>query len=161
MGDILAAAIGVAGNVIGTAFGQPALGAALGNLAAMGVRAGASAISRDSKKNKPRTMHAGGWVGDEIDIPRHHSGAWIGGDERLSILQTGERVLARNEVHHMGGPGAVDNMARGGSGPTFNVTAIDAKSFADTMTGAGGDGLKQALRRGHGSLPGVLQRSPR
>lgn len=155
--EILAAAVGVAGTVIGTAFGQPAVGAAIGNLAAMGIRAGGSAISKGNKSNKPRTFHDGGWV----DAPRHHDGAWIGPDEQRAVLQTGERVLSRAEIHHAGGPAAVDNMARGGPGVTLNVHAIDAKSFADTMSGSGGDGLKQALRRGHGALPALFGRGPR
>lgn len=162
IGDILAAAVGIAGTVIGTAFGAPAVGAAIGNLAAMGVRAGAGALSTNNRKLKAgssayQTMHDGGWV----DAPRHHSGSWIGDDERRAILQTGERVLSRAEVHHAGGPAAVDNMARGGGGLTLNVHAIDAKSMADTFSGSGGDGLKQALRRGHGALPALLGRSPR
>jgi hypothetical protein len=116
------------------------------------VRAGASAISKGNKSKTRATYHDGGWV----EAPRHHDGAWIGPDEQRAILQTGERVLSRSEVHHMGGRGSVDNMARGGGGVTLNVQAIDAKSFADTMSGAGGDGFKQALRRGHGALPALL-----
>jgi hypothetical protein len=158
IGDILAAAVGVAGTVIGTAFGAPAVGAAIGNLAAMGVRAGASAISKGGKKQASRTYHDGGWV----DAPRYHDGTWIGPDEQRAVLQHGERVLSRREVHHMGGPGVVDNMARGGgSRVTLNVQAIDAKSVADTFSGSGADGLKQAMRRGHGALPALLGRSPR
>lgn len=155
VGDILAAAVGIAGTVIGSAFGMPAVGGALGNLAAMGVRAGASAISKSGKK-KATTYHDGGWVG----APRYHDGTWVGFDEQRAILQNGERVLSRQEVHHIGGPQAVDNMARGGSRVTLNVTAIDTKSFADSMSGNGGDGLKQAIKRGHGALPALFG-SPR
>lgn len=158
IGDILAAAVGVAGTVIGSAFGAPAVGAAIGNLAAMGVRAGASAISKGNKSKTRATYHDGGWV----EAPRHHDGAWIGPDEQRAILQTGERVLSRQEVHHMGGAGAVDNMARGRAAQvTLNVQAIDTKSFADTMVGSGGDGLKQALKRGQGPLPALFGRGPR
>ena len=158
IGDILAAAVGVAGGVIGTAFGAPAVGAALGNLAAMGIRAGSSAISKSNKagKTKRSSYHTGGWV-----EPRYHDGAWSGDDEQRAILQTGERVLSRTEVHHMGGPAAVDAQARGRGGLTLNVTAIDAKSVADSFSGNAADGLKQALRRGHGALPALLGRSPR
>lgn len=158
IGDILAAAVGVAGTVIGTAFGAPAVGAAIGNLAAMGIRAGSSAISRGAKSNKPRTYHDGGWVGDE---PRHHSGAWIGADEQRAILQTGERVLSRREVGAMGGSASVDSSARGSGGRPIYIQAIDSKSMADTFSDRGGDGLKQALRRGHGALPAIFGRGPR
>jgi len=154
--EILAAAVGVAGTVIGTAFGQPAVGAAIGNLAAMGIRAGGSAISKGNRSNGPRTYHDGGWVA----APRHHSGAWINPDEQRAILQTGERVLSRAEVHHMGGPSGVDSAAKGAGRPIY-IQAIDSKSMADTFSDRGGDGLKQALRRGHGALPGLLGRDPR
>lgn len=154
VGDILAAAVGVAGGIIGTAFGAPAVGAAIGNLAAMGIRAGASGISRANKKN---TYHDGGWVG----APRYHDGSWIAPDEQRAVLQSGERVLSRQEVRNAGGPGAVDGMAKGGRSVTLNITAIDAKSMADTFAGEGGNGLKQALRRGQGALPALLGRGPR
>lgn len=160
VGDILASVIAVAGTVIGTAYGQPALGAAVGNLAAMGVRAGASYISASGKKErKPaRKYHSGGWVEGDIDVPRYHSGAWIGSDERAAILQTGERVLARNEVHHMGGPGAVDNMAKGRGGPTITnyIQAIDSKNAAESFMADLGQGMKRALRTGHGDVPRLL-----
>lgn len=152
IGDILAAAVGVAGGVIGTAFGAPAVGAALGNLAAMGIRAGSSAISKSNKKASSRSKyHDGGWV-----EPRYHDGAWIGADEQRAILQTGERVLSRNEVRNMGGPAGVDSAVRRGGGLTLNVSAIDAKSMADTFAGSGADGLKQALKRGQGALPALF-----
>lgn len=159
VGDIMAAAVGVAGGIIGTALGAPAVGAAIGNLAAMGVRAGASAISRGGKTGRARasTYHDGGWV----DAPRHHDGSWIAPDEQRAILQSGERVLSRREVRNAGGPGAVDGMAKGGRAVTLNITAIDAKSIADTFAGSGGVGLKQALRRGQGALPGLFGKGPR
>ncbi|MFA6168657.1 MAG: hypothetical protein WC700_18690 [Gemmatimonadaceae bacterium] len=161
VGEIIASAVAIAGTVIGSAYGQPALGAALGNLAAMGVRAGAGAISANNHK-KPKTMHSGGWVGEDIDIPRYHSGAWIGSDERAAILQTGERVLARNEVHHMGGPGAVDNLAKGRGGPAITnyIQAIDSKNAAESFMADLGQGMKRALRTGHGDVPRLLG-SPR
>ena len=159
VGDILATVVGVAGSVIGTALGNPAVGAAVGNLAATGIRFGASEMSKGAKYNGARKAHSGGWVGE---LPAYHDGGWVNPNEQLAVLRRDERVLTPEEVHHMGGRGAVDNMARGSrGGAVFNVTAIDAKSFADTMTGSGGDGLKEALARGHGSLPSVLMRSPR
>ena len=164
VGDILASVISIAGTVIGTAYGQPALGAAVGNLAAMGVRAGASAISADAKKNKmTKKYHSGGWVGDEAELPRYHSGAWIGDDERHAILQTDERVLSRQETRAMGGRTAVDSMARGGGGSGMSVTviAMDAKNAAEGFMGEIGRGLKNALRSGHGDVPRLLGMSPR
>lgn len=156
VGDILASVIAVAGTVIGSAYGQPALGAAVGNLAAMGVRAGAGAISAGNKKGKAKTYHSGGWV----DAPRFHDGTWIAPDEQRAILQTGERVLSRTEVHHMGGSGAVDNMAkgRGGGGPTIvnHIQAIDSKNAAESFMADLGQGMKRALRTGHGDVPRLL-----
>jgi hypothetical protein len=159
VGDIMAAAVGVAGGIIGTALGAPAVGAAIGNLAAMGVRAGASAISR-SGKNKARasTYHDGGWVG----APRYHDGTWIAPDEQKAILQRDERVLSRREVANAGGPAAVDRMARGGgAGVTVNIQAIDSQSAADSFRTKLGDGLRQALRSGQGAMPALLGVGPR
>ena len=156
--EILAAAVGVAGTVIGTAFGQPAVGAAIGNLAAMGIRAGGSAISKGNKSNGPRTMHEGGEV---AHWPRFHSGGGLGSDEVPIIGQVGEHMLSRRDVSNMGGHAGVEAAKRGGGGVTLNVQAIDAKSLADTFSGTGGDGLKQALRRGHGALPELFGKGPR
>jgi len=161
VGDILASVISVAATVIGTAYGQPALGAAVGNLAAMGVRAGAGAISANNKKKKMGTYHEGGWVGDEVELPRHHSGAWIAPDEQQAILQHGERVLSRSEVARMGGPKGVDSAAKGGMGISVSVMAIDAKNAAEGFVGNLGLGLKRALRTGQGDVPRLLGVSPR
>lgn len=162
VGDILASVISVAATIIGTAYGQPALGAAVGNLAAMGVRAGAGAISAGNKKQKMGTYHEGGWVGDEVELPRHHSGAWIAPDEQQAILQHGERVLSRREVASMGGPRGVDAAAKGGGmGISVSVMAIDAKNAAEGFVGNLGLGLKRALRTGQGDVPRLLGVSPR
>jgi hypothetical protein len=151
IGDVLAAAFAIAATAIGTAYGQTALGSAVGNLGAMGIRAGASGISKANKKTK--TYHEGGWVGDEAELPRYHSGAWIGGDEQRAILQTGERVLSRKEVGAMGGSSGVDAAASGG-GPRFNFTiqAMDGLSIRQFFEGDGGRGFYNALRTGRGSL---------
>ena len=155
IGDILAAAVGIAGTVIGTAFGAPAVGAALGNLAAMGVRAGSSAISKGNKP-KPRTYHEGG----EIDHwPRFHSGGGLGSDEVPIIAQPGEHMLSRRDVANMGGHSGVQAAKSGGRAVV--IQAIDAKSMADTFSDRGGEGLKQALRRGHGALPALFGKGPR
>lgn len=153
VGDLLAAVVATAAGVIGTAFGVPALGAAVGNLASMGIRAGAGAISA---ANKPRKYHSGGWVGDEAGLPRYHSGTWVGPDEQRAILQHGERVLSRGEVSAMGGPGAVDSAARGRGAVTVNISAIDSKSAAESFMSDLGAGMRRALRSGRGDVPALL-----
>lgn len=157
VGDILASVVSIAGSVIGTAYGQPALGAAIGNLAGMGLRAGASAISAG---RKPKKYHSGGWVGDEIShLPRYHSGAWIGGDEQLAILQKDERVASKQEVRNAGGPAALDATLSGKAARpavVVNVHALDSKSAADSFISDVGDGLRDALRSGQGALPALL-----
>ena len=154
VGEILAAMVATAGAVIGSAYGMPALGAAIGNLAGMGIRAGASGIS---KKGKSKKYHDGGWV-EPIDIPRHHSGAWIGAEEQMAVLQTGERVLSRAEVTGAGGPAAVDAMASGGNrgGLTVNVSALDAKSAFEAFSAGVGAGLKRSVQIGRGDMPAFL-----
>lgn len=159
VGDILAATFTIAATAIGTAYGQPALGAAIGNLGAMGIRAGSSALSANEKKAKANPQyHDGGWVG----APRHHSGSWIGSDEERAILQTGERVLSRREVGAMGGAGMVDKMAKGGSSRiVINVSALDAKSAAESLEGQVGKGLRRAIQSGRGDLPALFGMGPR
>lgn len=155
IGDVLSSVFAVAASAIGTAYGMPALGAAIGNLGATGIRAGFGALSSSGKRarNTP-TYHEGGW-------PRAHTGAWMGSDlgpsEVPVITETGERILSRGEVGNMGGPNAVDSMARGGSNrPAIYISALDAKSFADSMEGNGGRGMQNALRSGRGALPSLL-----
>ena len=155
VGDILASVISVAGTVIGTAYGQPALGAAVGNLAAMGVRAGAASISKDAKSRKPKTYHDGGWVGAD-GMPRYHDGTWVGGDEQAAILQHGERVLSRREVGAMGGKRGVDAAASGRGAVNVSIMAIDAKNAAESFMSDLGRGMRQALRSGRGDLPTLM-----
>lgn len=159
VGDILASVISVAATVIGTAYGQPALGAAVGNLASMGVRAGAAAISKGNKKK----YHTGGWIGDEAELPRYHSGGYLAPDEVPMIGQKGEYMLSRRNVADMGGPAGVERAIKGGGGPTISlsVMAIDAKNAAEGFVGELGAGLKRALRTGQGDVPALLGVSPR
>lgn len=164
VGDILAATISIAATVIGSAYGQPELGAAIGNLAAMGVRAGASAISADNKKSKTiaKKYHQGGEIGDEIDIPRYHSGGALAPDEMHIIAQKGEHMLSRRDVANMGGHAGVEAAkGRGGSTIINNIQALDAKSAAEGFMGSIGKGLKDALRTGRGDLPNILKVNPR
>lgn len=162
VGEILAATVSAAAAIIGSVYGMPALGAAVGNLAAMGIRAGASGISAQAKKGGRRSYHTGGWVGDEAELPRYHSGAWIRPDEQMAVLQQGERVLSRAEVTAMGGPRGVDGAA-GGSRPGFvvNVSALDAKSAAESFVSGVDRGLRDALRTGQGFLPQLLPQGVR
>lgn len=155
VGDILAAAVGTAATVIGTAYGAPAVGGAIGNLAAMGIRAGASSISAQNKKAQVR-YHDGGW-------PRAHSGAWmgVGPDEVPVITQTGERVLSRREVSNMGGPSGVDAAARGGARVAVYINAIDSKSAAQSFETDLGKGMRRAMRTGRGDVPALLGMGPR
>lgn len=162
VGEILAATVSAAAAIIGSVYGMPALGAAVGNLAAMGIRAGASGISAAGKKGGRRSYHTGGWVGDEAELPRYHSGAWIRPDEQMAVLQQGERVLSRAEVTAMGGPRGVDGAA-GGARPGFvvNVSALDAKSAAESFVSGVDRGLRDALRTGQGFLPQLLPQGVR
>jgi hypothetical protein len=163
VGEILAATISIAATAIGSAYGQPALGAAIGNLAAMGVRAGAGAISA-SNKQRPKKYHSGGVINGELvdDWPRYHSGGLLP-DERPIIAQTGEYVASRNEVARAGGPRATKELLRSGGRPSVvvNVTALDALSAARSFVGDVGEGLKQAVRSGHGAVPALLGVQPR
>ena len=152
VGDLLAAAAATAASVIGAAYGMPALGSAVGNLAAMGIRAGAGAISAGNHKK----YHSGGWVGDEAELPRYHSGTWVGPDEQAAILQRGERVLSRQEVGQMGGRAGVDRAVRGGPALNVNLMAIDSKSAAESFMTDLGVGLRRALRSGRGDVPAIL-----
>lgn len=152
VGDVLAATVGTAATVIGTMYGAPAVGAALGNLAAVGIRAGASSISAANKKGRA-SFHDGGWVG----APRYHDGTWVGSEEQRAILLNGERVLSRNEVRNAGGPRAVDAMARGGgSRVNVYVSAIDSRSVAESAERDLGKGVRRALRSGRGDLPALF-----
>lgn len=78
-------------------------------------------------------FHSGGVVGWDaptfkrsvgLPLPRFHSGGVIGGDERLAILQTGERVLSRdqNRDYEQGGGTTVISI---------NIKAIDAVGVQD------------------------------
>lgn len=154
VGSILSAVFSIAASAIGTAYGMPALGAAIGNLGSMGIQAGFGEMSRSnrSRGNMPKKFHSGGWVGDEATLPRYHSGSWIGADEHAAILQSGERVLSRNEVQRMGGKGGVDSAAKGGPSLTVNISALNAKSVAESVESDFGLGLRRAIRAGRGNV---------
>jgi len=148
VGDIIATVVATAAIAIGTYFESPALGAAIGNLAATGVRA---ATRKGAFANPGKKYHEGGWVEGD-DMPRYHDGSWIGPTEQPAILQHGERVLSRAEVQSMGGPQRVDQAARGGGGVTVHVSSLDAKSTAEAFEDRSGRGLLRAIRSGHGDM---------
>jgi hypothetical protein len=142
--EVAIAAVAIAATAIGTAYGQPALGSAVGNLAGMGIRL-AAAEGR-------RKHHDGGW----IEAERFHGGGWVGFDETPIIAQPGERMLSRAEVQRMGGGAAVDSMVAGGGGGrggvTINVSGFDAKSTREFFQDRGGQGFRRAVQSGRGDL---------
>lgn len=140
-GDVVATVLGIVGTAVGTYFGAPQLGSAIGGLAGGVARVGIRAAAGKKK-------HDGGW------IERYHDGGWpMGSDEVPAILQTGERVLSRREVSAMGGPKGVDRAARGPSGDVY-ITAMDAYSFQEQFggDGRGARGIYNAIRVGRGDL---------
>lgn len=143
VGNILAATIAVAGTAIGSAMGQPALGAALGNLAAMGVQAAAQGISAEDHKKKAA-------------LPKYHDGGWVdGGMEQIAVLRRNERVLTPEEVGRMGGASSVDSMAKGmggAGGIAVTVQAIDAESAARGFERQLGIAFRRAAATGSGPL---------
>lgn len=143
VGNILAATIAVAGTAIGSAMGQPALGAALGNIAAMGVQAAAQGISAENHKKS--------------GLPKYHEGGWVnGGAEQVAMLRRDERVLTPEEVARMGGRSSVDSMARGSTGNgasiSVSVQAIDAESAARGFERQLGVAFRRAAASGSGPL---------
>lgn len=153
VGEILAATVGTAATIIGTAYGAPAVGAAIGNIAAMGIRAGASGISSASRRSA-RTYHDGGPI---EAWPRMHSGGGLGPGEVPMIGLEGEYVMSREAVARNGGMRAVDAMAKGAAPRVvMNVSALDAKSIAELGERNLSKGIKQALRTGRGDFPKLL-----
>lgn len=140
--DILSAVVSVAVSLI-PGFG--AFAGIAGSLAGTGVRAIGAAAGGGTKKRR----HNGGWAGD--GMARYHLGTWVGSDEEPAILQTGERVLARNEVAAMGGKRGVEAAVKGrGGGSVVNIQTFDAGSFREIFSGRGKQGLIDANRTGHG-----------
>ena len=171
IGNVVSGLFAVAGHIIGGYFGGPggaaagtAIGSLVGEAANMGIqeigRASSAANRSTPGVNTGRSLgwepvkkkHTGGW----IDLPRFHEGGWFGADEELAVLQTGERVLARDEVARMGGPRGVDAAAKGGAGVTVMVSTMDGESARDFFERQGGRALLNALRTGRGSLPTIL-----
>lgn len=140
--DILSAVVSAAVSLI-PGFG--AFAGIAGQLTGVGVRA----IGTATGGTKTR-RHNGGWAGD--GMARYHLGTWVGSDEEPAILQTGERVLARNEVAAMGGKRGVEAAVKGrGGGSIVNIQTFDAGSFREIFSGRGKQGLIDANRTGHGA----------
>lgn len=130
------------------AFGAGDAAAEGGGLAGLGSFVGGTAgnVRMDPGFTAP-TQHTGGW------IERFHGGGPVlGRDERMAILQTGERVLSRREVASMGGMGGVDSAARGGSGRSLVIQAFDSSSLLDFFGDRGGRGMVNAARANVGPL---------
>lgn len=125
-GMALGQGLGEASNYGGTFGGQGLSEISSSFAAPISAKSGSGGgIGVESDFSSP--FHDGGW------IPRFHSGGGFGlaFDERMAILQTGERVLSRREVGAMGGPAGVDAAARGHRvGANIVVQAIDAQSVA-------------------------------
>jgi hypothetical protein len=151
VGEILAATVGTAATIIGTAYGAPAVGAAVGNLAAMGIRAGAAGISKANRQNR-QTYHDGGSI---ESWPRYHSGGLMPGEVPI-IAQEGEYMWSRADVARAGGSSNVAAMAKGGGRVNVYVSAIDSRSVAESAERDLGKGVRRALRSGRGDLPAIF-----
>lgn len=93
------------------------------------------------------SYHQGGW------IPRfHEGGGFLAQDERMAILQTGERVLSRGEVGAMGGQAGVESAVQGGGGRPLVIQAFDSSSILDFFGDRGGKGMMAAARANVGPL---------
>jgi hypothetical protein len=116
-------------------------GGALGGAAAFGAGTASAAVQMGFSSH-----HNGGW------IERFHMGGPVlARDERMAILQTGERVLSRGEVARMGGMGGVDSAAHGGGRPLV-IQAFDSSSILDFFGDRGGRGMLNAARANVGPL---------
>ena len=152
LAEVLASSLPQALEMLGSLLPIPG-GALIGEMVGT-VGAGAlRGLARPSGTKRRR--HTGGWGGD--GLPRYHLGTWVGSDEELAILQTGERVLSRSEVSAMGGPQGVEGAARGGrgGGVTVNVSTFDGSTAQEYFERAGGRALIDALRSGRGA-PSLL-----
>src|SRR5260221_206369 len=102
----------------------------------------------------PAQFHSGGFVDPSLaGVPSWWGGIrmHIGG-EVPAILETGEHVINRSTVNRVG-RGTLDRMNAGGSGGEthnhcYNITAVDAKSFADLLDRGGMVEIVTGLRRG-------------
>jgi hypothetical protein len=153
IGDVLAVAGQVIGGAIGAAYGGNAqLGAAVGG--AVGGLAGAGVKALGRAGRKPRQYHQGGPVGDEVELPRYHSGGYLAPDEVPMIGQKGEYMLSRQHVANMGGKAGVEQAINNGGRPQFSFTiqTIDAAGTRQFFENDGGRGFYNALRTGRGSL---------
>lgn len=153
IGDVLAVAGQIIGTAVGSAYGGPggaqlggAIGGAIGGLSGAGVKA----LGRASRRS--RSYHSGGWIGDEAELPRYHSGGYLAPDEVPIIAQKGEYMLSRQHVANMGGPAGVEAAAQGAPRFAITVQAMDSQSVRAFFENQGGRGFYNALRTGRGTL---------
>lgn len=103
----------------------------------------------------------GGWAGlAGAGVLMAAAGAWVPGagpnrDTVPAMLTTRERVLSREEVSRMGGPGAVDAAARGGGGGIVIQTTINVSGGGGSGGGGGGGVDTKAIERA--ATAGVLR----
>jgi hypothetical protein len=150
--DLTQSVLTLAGGILGSIAGEgdpyaAQAGSMLGHLAGAGIKAGVHASHKH---------HDGGWIGE-----RFHGGGWpaLSSDEQLITAQHGERMLSRPEVNAMGGPAAVDAMARGrggGNGLHIHIQATDTRSAREFFENDGGRGFYNALRTGRGSISSLM-----
>lgn len=140
------------GSIIGSIY-SPIIGSAVGS-AIGGLGQIAGALHRKKRKEDQGKKHDGGWM------ESFHVGGWPGAstDEQMAMLQTGERVLSRQEVQRMGGKGGVDAAARGRGGGGLHVTVVaqDAQGVREFFEDRGGRGIFNAIRTGRGNLAGLV-----
>lgn len=152
IGDVLAVAGQVIGTTIGSIYGGVGgaqLGGAIGGAAGGLLGTGVKALGKAGRKKK---YHSGGPIGDEVDIPRFHSGGALAPDEMHIIAQKGEHMLSRQQVAKLGGHAGVEQAANGGARFHFTINTIDALGTRQFFENDGGRGFFNALRTGRGSL---------
>jgi hypothetical protein len=141
-GSTVQTVLTIVGTAIGSYYGAPQLGGAIGGLAGSFANAGINQIK-----------HEGGWV------ERYHSGGFpgmLGPNERPIIAEAGEYVASRREVNAAGGPAGVRQaLSGGGRGMNITIVAQDATDVQHFYEGRGGRGLRRAIRSGRGNAAAI------
>lgn len=138
-------------NAIFSMFGMGGLSqgmfAAMNSDSAEGTAAGMFGTMGSAAVQSGFSQHTGGF------IERFHAGGPVlARDERMAVLQTGERVLSRGEVSRMGGMGGVNDAAGGGGGRSLVIQAFDSSSILEFFGDRGGRGMLNAARTNTGPL---------
>lgn len=142
-GSTVQTVLTIIGTAVGSYYGAPQLGGAVGGLAGSLANDGINQIK-----------HEGGWV------ERYHSGGFpgmLGPNERPIIAEAGEYVASRREVSAAGGPAGVRQALAGGGGrgPSITIVAQDATDIQHFYEGRGGRGLRRAIRSGRGNAAAI------